>query len=125
MTGIALFEKAMEMLGYSSAEGISGREDMLKKALTLINLVYAELYYAFCFVPGGTDNFTPLKTMSEKLVLPPMVLNDIAPYGVAMYLAQSESDADNQNLYANIYNQKRIRGKSVKTISDNLPHIEE
>jgi hypothetical protein len=123
MTAMSLFNKAMEMLGYASAEGISGREDMLKKALTLINLVYSELYYAFCFVPGEKDNFTPLKTMSEKLALPNVVLNDIAPYGVAMYLAQSESDADNQNLYAAIYNQKKIRGKSISKVKDCAPHV--
>lgn len=123
MTAMMFFNKAMEMLGYASAEGISGREDMLKKALTLINCVYAELYYAFIYTPGGEDKFTPLKSIGEKIELPDYVLNDIAPYGLAMYLAQSESDADNQNLYAAIYNQKKIRGKSISKVKDCAPHV--
>lgn len=123
MNGMNLFEKAMEMLGYVSAEGISGREDMLKKALTLINNVYAELHYAFVQRQGDEDSFVPLANINDSLNLPTVVLNDIAPYGVAMYLAQSEGDADSQALYANIYNQKKVRGKKVSHIKDCLPHV--
>lgn len=123
MTGMSLFDQAMEMLGYTSADGISGKEDMLKKALTLINRVYSELYYAFVYVPGGEDEFKPLALITDEIKLPHNVLIDIAPYGLAMYLAQSESDADNQSLYANIYNQKKIRGKRVTVIKDRLPHV--
>ncbi len=123
MNGMSLFNKAMEMLGYASAEGISGRDDMLKKALTLINNVYAELYYAFVWKAGDKDSFVPLANINDSLNLPTVVLNDIAPYGVAMYLAQSESDADNQSLYANIYNQKKIRGKSFGRVKNAMPHV--
>lgn len=122
MNAMSLFEKAMEMLGYASAEGISGREDMLKKALTLINNVYAELHYAFQQKAGDEDSFVPIVNINDSLNLPTAVLNDIAPYGVAMYLAQSEGDADNQSLYANIYNQKKVRGKRIGRIKDRLPH---
>lgn len=123
MNAMSLFEKAMEMLGYASAEGISGREDILKKALTIINNVYAELYYAFVQKLGEEDSFVPLTNINDTLNLPTVVLNDIAPYGVAMYLAQSEGDADSQALYANIYNQKKARGKRVSRIKDRLPHV--
>lgn len=123
MNGMSLFDKAMEMLGYASAEGISGRDDILRKALTLINNVYAELYYAFVQRQGDEDSFVPLVNINDTLNLPTVVLNDIAPYGVAMYLAQSEGDADNQALYASIYNQKKVRGKRVKKIKDRMPHV--
>lgn len=122
MNGRSLFDKAMTMLGYASAEGISGEEDMLPKALTLINNVYAELHYAFVQKKGDNDSFVPLGNINDTLNLPPLVLNDIAPYGMAMYLAQSEGDADNQSLYASIYNQKKVRGKVTK-ITDKLPHV--
>lgn len=122
MTGMKLFDRAMELLGYTSADGISGKEDMLKRALTLINQVYSELYYAFVQVPGEKDEFKPLTNILNEIKLPNNVLMDIAPYGLAMYLAQSESDADNQSLYANIYNQKKVRGKKVTVIKDRLPH---
>lgn len=123
MNGMSLFNRAMEMLGYASEEGISGRDDMLKKALTLVNNVYAELYYAFVGGHGKEDNFVSLANINDTLNLPKYVLTDIAPYGVAMYLAQSESDADNQSLYASIYNQKKLRGKSVGRITDRLPNV--
>lgn len=123
MNGMSLFEKAMEMLGYTSAEGISGRDDMLKRALTLINNVYAELYYAFVQKQGEKDGFVPLANINDCLNLPALVLNDIAPYGVAMYLAQSEGDADSQALYANIYNQKKVRGKSFGRIKNGMPYV--
>lgn len=122
MTGMNIFDRAMELLGYTSADGISGKEDMLKRALTLINQVYSELYYAFVYVPGADDEFKPLANILHEIKLPHNVLMDIAPYGLAMYLAQSESDADNQSLYANIYNQKKVRGKKVGFITDRLPH---
>ncbi len=120
MTGMGLFDKAMEMLGYVSAEGISGKEDMLKKALSLINNVYAELYYAW--QDTNTKPFKPLKNINDELDLPALVLDNIAPYGIAMYLAQSESDADNQSLYAAIYNQKKTRVKSISA-KHKLPYI--
>lgn len=123
MNAMSLFEKAMEMLGYASAEGISGRDDMLKKALTLINNVYAELHYAFVQRQGEEDNFVPLANINDSLNLPTVVLNDIAPYGVAMYLAQSEGDADNQSLYASIYNQKKVRGKKIGRVKNAMPHV--
>ena len=123
MTGMNLFDEAMRLLGYVTEDGISGRDDMLKKALPLINRVYSELYYSFVFVPGGEDSFEPLTLIGQKLDLPRIVLNDIAPYGMAMYLAQSESDADNQALFASLYNQKKTRGKRIGRITDRLPHI--
>lgn len=123
MTGMELFDQAMEMLGYSNAEEISGKSDLLKKGLTLLNRVYAELHYGFVAKPGDEDTFQPLSNIREELHLPTFVLQDVAPYGLAMYLAQSESDADNQSLYATIYNQKKTRGKSVGRIADRLPHV--
>ncbi len=123
MTGMELFDQAMEMLGYANAEEISGKSDLIKKGLTLLNRVYAELHYAFVSKPGEEDTFRPLANISQEICLPDYVLQDVAPYGLAMYLAQSESDADNQSLYATIYNQKKTRGKSVGRVADRLPHI--
>lgn len=123
MNGRSLFDKAMIMLGYTSAEGLSGEEDMLKKALVIINNVYAELYTAFVQKQGDEDGFVPLANINDTLNLPPRVANDIAPYGVAMWLAQSEGDADSQTLYANLYNQKKVCGKKFDKITDKMPHI--
>ena len=120
MNARELFDEAMIMLGYASAEGLSGEDDMLKKSLVLINKVYFELYRAF--VNNKGEDFIPLSNINCEVRLPEFVLRDIAPYGVAMYLAQSESDADSQALYANLYNQKKVSG-SVGKITDRLPHV--
>lgn len=123
MTGLNLFDEGMKLLGYVNDSGVSGREEMLKKALPLINRVYSDLYYSFEAVPGEADGFKPLTAISQEIQLSSAVLNDVAPYGMAMYLAQSESDADNQALYASLYNQKKTRGKRITTIKNSLPHI--
>lgn len=122
MTGMNLFDKAMEMLGYASADGISGKDDMLKKALTLINLVYADLWFAF-EADQEKEPFQPLNRIGDEIVLPERILHDVAPYGLAMFLAQSESDADNQQLYAALYNRKRKGYNRVETVIDRLPGI--
>lgn len=122
MTGMNLFDKAMEMLGYASADGISGKDDMLKKALTLINLVYADLWFAF-EADQEKEPFQPLNRIGDEIVLSERVLHDVAPYGLAMFLAQSESDADNQQLYAALYNRKRKGYNRVETVIDRLPGI--
>lgn len=122
MTGMNLFDKAMEMLGYASADGISGKDDMLKKALTLINLVYADLWFAFEADPKK-EPFKPLNRIGDEIALPERILHDVAPYGLAMFLAQSESDADNQQLYAALYNRKRKGYNRVETVIDRLPGI--
>ena len=123
MNGMSLFEKAMEMLGYTSAEGISGEKDILPKALVSINSIYAELYGAFVQKKGDEDSFVPLANINDNLNLPPYVANDIAPWGVAMLLAQSENDADNQALFANLYNQKKVRGKKFGRVKNAMPHV--
>lgn len=117
MTGRGLYNKACEMLGYNNAEEISGNDVMLKRALTLANMVYSDLWQGF---KKGED-FKPLTVLTDKLDLPNKVLQDIAPYGMAMFLAQSESDADNQGLYGSIYNQKKTR--IIKVQGRPLPPI--
>lgn len=123
MNGRGLFDKAMILLGYASAEGISGEKDILPKALVSINSIYAELYGAFVQKKGDEDSFVPLANINDNLNLPPYVANDIAPWGVAMLLAQSENDADNQALFANLYNQKKVRGKKFGRVKNAMPHV--
>lgn len=123
MTALKMFEKAMTMCGYTTADGVNGREDMLKKALTVINLVYADLYNAFVAIPGKDEEFSELESIHDQIELPGRILSDIMPYGVAMYLAQSESDADNQNLFAALYNRKRVGLVRVEKVKDTLPGV--
>jgi hypothetical protein len=114
MTAKNMIDKAMIMLGYSSREGNLGAEsEIAARGLTFVNLIYADLFYAL-----GEKGFVPLNSTAEDIKLPERVLHDIMPFGVAMYFAQSESDADNQSLYAALYNQKRSTIIRVGRVQD-------
>ena len=118
MKARAIFDKAMNALGYSAANGrISGRDDMLSRAVTLINLIYADLYYA----EGHTAEFRPITNIQDDIELNPRTLNDIMIYGVAGFFAQSEGDADNQQIFMSLYNQKRKTLTRIEQMSDLLP----
>lgn len=122
MTAFKMFEKAMTLCGYATAEGVNGRDDMLKKALTLINLVYADLYYSFVSLSDEKE-VPELKSIHDEIKLPQRILLDVMPYGVAMYLAQNESDADNQALFAALYNRKRVGFVRTDKVKDVLPKV--
>lgn len=123
MTALEMFDKAMVMCGYATAEGVNGRDDLLRKAVTIINLVYADLYTALVATPGDNSEIPQVKNVRENIDLPANILIDVMPYGVAMHLAQNECDADNQNLFAALYNQKRSRYVRTEKIKDVLPCV--
>ena len=53
-------------------------------------------------------------------------LHDVMPYGVAMLLALSEGDGDNQLLYAGLYNRKRAAcGAATRRRNVLFRHMEE
>ena len=111
MTARELYISALTLLGYKDS-------DMFKeKAITLINAIYADIFYDL--KPDG--EFQPIKSLQEKIDLPPKVLHDVFPYGLAGFLAQSESDGDQQSNYMYIYNQKKNRLNTTDEIVDVLP----
>ena len=111
MTARELYILALTMLGYKD-------QDMFKeKAITLINSVYADIFYDL--KPDG--EFQPIKSLQEKIDLPPKVLHDVFPYGLAGFLAQSESDGDQQQLFMSIYNKKKNRLNTFSQIEDVIP----
>ena len=120
MTGLNMFVKVMLMLGYSGANGeISGNEELLSRGLMAINQIYSDLIYV-----GGGDDFTPMLDMSEEINLPPRALYDVMPYGVAMFLAASEGDVDNQQIFTELYNRKRVSVKTQSShIIDTIPRV--
>lgn len=117
MTAREIINKAVIMLGYTDGSGnISTDTQMRRRALTALNLVYSDLYYSL----GGTE-FSPLTTLEDRVNLPERVLNDVVPYGVAAFLAQSESDGDNQQYYIMLYNSKRAALTRSESIEDTIP----
>jgi len=120
MTGLNMFDKVMLLLGYSGANGeISGKDELLTRGLAAINQIYSDLLYI-----GGNDDFVPLLDINDEINLPPKALYDVMPYGVAMFLAAAEGDGDNQQIFAESYNKKRVgvKGK-VCHIIDTLPRV--
>lgn len=102
MTGKQLFQQAVQLLGYTNSFGVSNESALMQRGLAVVNAIYSDLFYA-C----GKKEYKPIPDMDSVIVLPERILNDCFVYGVAMMLAQSENDGDNQQLYAALYNQKR------------------
>ena len=115
-----MLEKVMQILGYSGANGEqSGKEELLNRGLMAINQIYSDLKYI-----GGGDDFAPLLDINDEINLPPRVLYDVMPYGVAMFLEASEGDGDNQQIFAELYNRKRISVKANgSNIIDTMPRV--
>ena len=117
MKGQQVLKFATDMLGYTNANGnlqLSAR--IMGKALVNLNLIYSDLWRA-----SYDEEFKPLTNIHDEIKLPERVINDIMPYGVAMMLAQSESDGDQQQLYSVIYNRKRASLIKKESIQDVLP----
>lgn len=104
-TGEEIKNRALQLLNYTDQNGrIDGAmyTDIAARALAVINQIYGDLWYTVHRV-----GFCPLPTLTDELNLPERVRNDVMPYGVAMLLAQTIGDGDNQAMMADLYNQKR------------------
>ncbi|MBR7070916.1 MAG: hypothetical protein IKI29_01960 [Clostridia bacterium] len=119
MTGNEILNRALLLLGYSDSQGnISAEQRIKSRALSVLNAVYADLFYTV-----HEDGFVPLVSLSDPIQLPEKMLFDIMPYGVASFLAMSESDGDNQQVFTVLYNQKRAGINQKTMISDVLPTV--
>ena len=117
MTARDILTTAMTMLGYTRNNGeISGEQELFKRGIIAVNQAYADLFYLL----GGKD-YKAITSSNDTINLPERILNDIMPYGVAMFIAQSENDGDSQALYANIYNKKRASVRIANTVQDVMP----
>lgn len=117
MTVKEIYLKALVLLGYVNANGeISGQQELQKRCVAAVNQVYAELFFAI-----GRKDFKPVNSSADNIDLPERILHDIMPYGVAMFIAQSENDGDSQQLYVGIYNKKRASVRMLNSVQDVLP----
>lgn len=117
MTARDVLNKALIMLGYTRSNGeMSGEQELFKRGIVAVNQVCADLHYAL-----GREDYKPIETSSDEIDLPERILYDVVPYGVAMFVAQSENDGDSQQLYASLYNKKRKSVRSQNSIQDVMP----
>lgn len=104
-SGQDVLEQALRLLNYTDIYGqLDGQQHMelYKRGLAAVNQIYSDLWFT-----GKSSPFLPLCSLKEPLLLPARQIQDVMPYGVAMLLALSEGDGDNQQLYADLYNRKR------------------
>lgn len=121
MTGTDILRQAYTLLNYTDANGnvnAANNANLSKRALPIINQIYADLWQP----RTAGAKFEVLLTMNQALDLDDYTAINIMPYGVAMMLAQSDGDVDNQSVYASLYNQRRAGAvTTTDRIIDKLP----
>lgn len=112
MTAQQVFNTACNLLGYNDINGeVSGEDEVKRNALPKIQMIYEELFRCEGHKDANGEN-QPLKilgSMSDDIKLSDDTVRMIMPYGVAMLLAQSEGDADNQAVMAALYTRSMAR----------------
>lgn len=120
MTGQDIFRQAMRLLGYTDTLGdldSAQNTEQYKRGLTVINQLVCDLSLS----ESGTMA-PPLSSLRQELPLTERTARDVLPYGVAMLLAAAEGDGDNQQLFAALYDQKRVSVRQTyERRTDTLP----
>jgi hypothetical protein len=104
MTGYEVVQKALVRLNYTTPLGDTDNglnAEHLRRGLEAVNTVLADLQ----MVAGA--KLTQITDLQEDLPLDDKVIVLAAVPGVAMQLAQGESDGDNYNRFATEYEQRR------------------
>lgn len=118
-TGEEVKNRALVLLNYTDQNGRLDSAmyvDIVSRSLAVVNQIYADLWYALHSV-----GFEELAALTDEIHLPESVINDCMPYGVAMLMAQTLGDADNQSMMASLYNQKRASLTHLRRRRDVLP----
>ena len=111
-----IITNALKLLGYTS---MSGNEQLTaritNKAIPIINVVYSDLW-----PKEHSEEFKPVTKMDDEIELSNKAAA-IMNYGVAAFIAQSENDGDQQQLWMSIYNKKISTLTVITTRKDVLP----
>lgn len=116
MTAKQIIKDALKLLGYTSAAGneqLTAR--IMNKAISIINVVYADLWNK-----ERTEDFKPIIKLDDEIKMSNKAIN-VMNYGVAAFIAQSETDGDNQQLWMSNYNNKLRTLSRIDTKQDALP----
>lgn len=119
-TGEQVKNRALQLLNYTDKNGrLDGSmyADVTARVLPLVNQIYSDVWYGLY-----DDGFEELGAITDEFRLPERVINDVMPWGVAMLMAQTLGDADNQSLMAGLYNRKRAVLTHMRARKDVLPH---
>ena len=120
MTGRNAVDAALKLLNYTNQNGYiddANSQEFFGRSLTIVNQIYADLWQT----GNCRGTFTPINDINETIPLSDDVCANSLVYGVAMLMAQSTGDADNQAMYASIYNKRRNYNTRDTRIHDVLP----
>lgn len=104
-TGNDVFNRSMLLLGYTGVDGaVNGAQsaELFRRELDILNQVLADLWPL-----ERDDDFIPMTSVNADIPLSAAAVENVMPYGVAMFLAQADGDGANQQFYASLYQQKR------------------
>lgn len=122
MTGQEIFRQALLLLNYTNAHGAvdaQNNAELHRRALPIVNQIYADLWAV-----RHEGDFVPLASLSEPVLLEANTVMNGMIYGVAMLVAQTDGDAENQTLYAALYNQRRSAACThTSRIQNRMPRI--
>lgn len=118
MKASELLNNALKMLGYSDSDGNVELTNRIRNgAITIINLVYEDLW-RIC----ETGDFEGIKSINDEIKLPLRALGEVFVYGLAMHIARSENDGDQQQYYVALYNSKRSGLSKYMSVKNILPY---
>ncbi len=112
-----LLNNALKMLGYSDSDGnVELTQRLRNRAIVTVNLVYGDLW-RIC----NTGEFEPVKSLSDEIKLPQKATGDVFLYGLAMHIARSENDGDQQQYFAHLYNARRAGLTQYDKVKNVIP----
>ena len=115
-----ILNNTLKMLGYSDSDGNVELTNRIRNdAVVTINLVYGDLHRAV-----GSGEFEPIKSLDEEIKLPQKALGDVFMYGIAMHIARSENDGDQQQYYTMLYNSRRAGLTGYSKVKNTWPKPE-
>ena len=104
MIGNTVVERALVLLNYTTPTGSTDNRqnaEQIRRALDCLNQVLADLQFIM------REELAEVNSLADPLPLPDDVAMRVAVYGVAMYLAQGENDADAYDRMAPEYIRRR------------------
>ncbi len=115
-----LLNSALKMLGYTNVDGnaeLTGR--IRNSAIVTVNLVYSNLWKT-----ASKEQFKPIKSLDDEILLPQKTTDECFLYGLAMHIARSENDGDQQQFFASLYNSKRAELTNYEKVKNVIPRVE-
>ena len=120
MTGAQVLKTALQLLNYTDQNGqvnSANSQEYFGRGLAVINQIYADLWN----MRDTNGVFVPLSDINQNIALDEDVCRNAMVYGVAMLMAQSIGDGDNQAMYASLYNKRRTYNARSSRRIDALP----